>query len=322
MSDQISAILPSDSAGAAAINKSKLRLLIEAMRPYQWSKNLFVLVPLLFAKRIMELEALGYSLVAFVVFSFLASGLYIFNDWRDIEEDRAHPYKRNRPLSSGQLPVNIALTASAILVFGALGLASLISIQFLFIAILYFGLTLLYCLTLKRFIILDCIAIASGFVLRVVGGALAISVEATHWLIACAFLLALFLAFSKRRQELLTLSKNAVEHRRVLGEYTVAFLEQVNLIVIGAAIVSYALYTVAPETIEKFGTDALIYGTVFVIYGLLRYLALIDHSENGGDPSKMLFRDKPLLITVAAWAVYNAIVVYHTVLFGNRAFPF
>ena len=322
MSEQLYAILPNDPAGAAAINKSKLRLLIKVMRPYQWSKNLFVLTPLLFAKKIMEPEALGYSAIAFVVFCFLASGLYIFNDWIDIEEDRAHPQKRNRPLSSGLLPMNLALTASAILVLTALGLASLVSFAFLSIAIVYFGLTLLYCLTLKRFIILDCITIASGFVLRVVGGAVAISVVATHWLIACAFLLALFLAFSKRRQELLMLSGKAAGHRVVLGQYSVAFLETANTIVIGAAIVSYALYTVAPETTEKFQTTALIYGTVFVIYGLLRYLALIDQHENGGDPSKMLFRDRPLAITVAAWAVYNAVVVYHTVLFGKHAFPF
>jgi len=322
MSDQLTAILSNDSVGATAINKSKLRLLIKAMRPYQWSKNLFVLIPLLFAKKIMEPEAVGYSLMAFVVFCFLASGLYIFNDWLDIEEDRAHPQKRNRPLSSGLLPVSVALAASAILVFTALGLASLISFRFLFIATVYFGLTLAYCLTLKRFIILDCISIACGFVLRVVGGAVAISVAATHWLIACAFLLALFLAFSKRRQELLMLSKDAVGHRIVLGEYSVAFLEKANIIVIGAAIVSYALYTVAPETTERFQTNALIYGTVFVIYGLLRYLALIDKSENGGDPSKMLLRDRPLMITIAAWALYNAIVVYHTALFGNPAFLF
>lgn len=322
VSDQLSATLPNDATPVAASKNNKLRLLIRAMRPYQWSKNLFVLTPLLFAKKVLDPHALEYSLIAFIVFCFLASGLYIFNDWLDIEEDRAHPLKRDRPLSSGALPVSIALAFSAILVFVALGLASFLSHQFLFIATVYFGLTLLYCLTLKRFIILDCLTIASGFVLRVVGGAVAISVEATHWLIACAFLLALFLAFSKRRQELLTLSNKAVGHRKVLGEYSVSFLERANIIVIGATIVSYALYTVAPETTVKFQTNALIYGTVFVIYGLLRYLALIDQSENGGDPSKMLLRDRPLLITVALWAVYNAAIVYHTVLFGDRTFLF
>lgn len=321
MSDQLTAALSNDAV-TPAINKGKLRLLIGAMRPYQWSKNLFVLTPLLFAKKVMEPQALIYSFAAFVVFCFLASGLYIFNDWLDIEEDRAHPLKRNRPLSSGLLPVSLALTTSAILVLGALVLAWLVSSQFFFIAFVYFAVTLLYCLTLKRFIILDCITIASGFVLRVVGGAVAISVLASHWLIACAFLLALFLAFSKRRQELLMLSSKAAGHRSVLGEYTVSFLEKANIIVIGAALVSYALYTVAPETVEKFHTNALIYGTVFVIYGLLRYLALSDNVENGGDPSKMLLRDKPLMITVAGWAIYSSIVVYHAVLFGSLALPF
>ena len=317
MSDQVSAVISNDLAGPIALNKSKLRLLVEAMRPYQWSKNLFVIAPLLFAKKITDPEAIGYAVLAFTVFCMLASGLYIFNDWLDIEEDRSHPEKRHRPLSSGLLSVRLGLITSAIFVMGALALGSLIGTRFLLVAAMYLGLTFTYGIALKRLIILDCIAIASGFVLRVVGGAVAISVPPTHWVIACAFLLALFLAFSKRRQELLTLSVHAVEHRKVLGEYTVVFLEQVNVIVIGAAIVSYALYTVAPETTQKFGTDALIYGTVFVIYGLLRYLSLMNHPEYGGDPSKMLIHDRPLLVTVVAWAAYNAIVVYQSALFGH-----
>jgi 4-hydroxybenzoate polyprenyltransferase len=264
----------------------------------------------------MDPMALGYSLLAFAGFCLLSSALYIFNDWIDIEEDRSHPEKRHRPLSSGLLPVPVALAGAAILILVAFAIASLVGIEFLLIAALYFVQTLVYCLALKRVIILDCILIASGFVLRVVGGAAAISVAPTHWLIACAFLLALFLAFSKRRQELLALSANAVEHRKVLGEYSVAYLDQVNVILIGAVIVSYALYTVAPETVERFGTDALIYGSVFVIYGLLRYLALIHHPQNGGNPSKMLLRDGPLLITVIGWSVYNAIIVYRDVLYG------
>jgi len=160
-------------------------------------------------------------------------------------------------------------------------------------------------------IVLDAMAISVGFVLRVVGGAIAVGVMPTHWLIVCAFLLALFLAFTKRRQELLTLSSNAVEHREVLSRYSVDYLEKVNGIIISAAIVCYALYTVAPETVQRFETDSLIYGTVFVIYGMLRYMALIDNPANGGNPSKMLLQDKPLLLTVAGWAIYNSIVIYH-----------
>ena len=304
-----------------ASKKRWLLLFFTAMRPHQWVKNLFILVPLLFAKRLMDPSSLGHSLLAFAVFCCLSNALYIFNDWIDIEEDRSHPDKRNRPLTSGMLPVSVALSGSAILIFAAFALGSIIGINFLLIAALYFAQTLVYCLGLKRVIILDCIIIASGFVLRVVGGAVAISVAPTHWLIACAFLLALFLAFSKRRQELLVLSDNAVDHRKVLGEYSVAYLEQVNVILIGAVIVSYALYTVAPETIERFGTDALIYGTVFVIYGLLRYLALLNHPENGGNPSKMLVRDAPLLATVIGWSLYNALVIYYTSITASLASP-
>jgi 4-hydroxybenzoate polyprenyltransferase len=165
----------------------------------------------------------------------------------------------------------------------------------------------------KRAVIVDCILIATGFVLRVVGGAVAIHVVPSHWLIVCAFLLASYLAFSKRRQELLTLAGGATQHRSVLGEYTVAYLEQVNTILLAAVIVCYALYTVAPETIERFGTDRLIYGTVFVLYGLLRYMALSQNtSANAGDAGQLLLRDRPLLIAVSAWVMYNGLVIYWT----------
>ncbi|MGH9901511.1 MAG: UbiA prenyltransferase family protein, partial [Pyrinomonadaceae bacterium] len=180
------------------------------------------------------------------------------------------------------------------------------------LAVTYFVMTLGYCVTLKRVMILDCMIIAAGFVLRVASGAVAAGVRPTHWLIVCAFLLALYLAFAKRRQELLVLSASATSHRRVLGDYSVAYLEQVNNILIGATMVCYALYTVAPETVARFGTDKLIYGTVFVVYGLLRYMALTRNPSNGGNPSKMLVKDRPLLLTVLCWAVYNALVIYHS----------
>jgi hypothetical protein len=152
--------------------------------------------------------------------------------------------------------------------------------------------------------------IAGGFVVRVAGGAVAIGVAASHWLIVCAFLLALFLAFSKRRQELLMLSDQASLHRRVLGQYTVDFLDRANNILLGATIVCYALYTVAPETVQRFGTDKLLYGTTFVLYGLLRYLAMQQNIENGGNPTKMLLKDRPLLLAIVGWAIFNALVIY------------
>jgi 4-hydroxybenzoate polyprenyltransferase len=250
-------------------------------------------------------------LLTFVSFCFLASSLYIFNDWIDAEEDRAHPEKCHRPISSGLLPASFALSGAAVLAFIAFGIVYSIGLNLFLISLLYFILTLGYCLVLKRIIVLDGMTIASGFVLRVVGGAIAIGVMPTHWLIVCTFLLALFLAFTKRRQELLTLSAHASEHREVLGKYTVSYLDQVNTILIGATIVCYALYTVAPETVERFSTDKLIYGTVFVIYGMLRYLALIKDSSKGGNPSQMLLQDKPIILTLIAWGIYNGLVIYH-----------
>jgi 4-hydroxybenzoate polyprenyltransferase len=287
-----------------------LRLLFSAMRPHQWLKNLFILAPILFGKKLTETAAIGNSLLAFAVFCLLASSLYIFNDWIDAEEDRTHPEKCNRPISSGLLPVPIALITALILAITAFSLTSIVGMNFFLISALYVILTLSYCLVLKKIIVLDAMTISAGFVIRIVGGAIAISVTPSHWLIMCAFLLALFLTFTKRRQELLVLSTHASDHRKVLDEYSVEYLGRVNNILIGASIVCYALYTVAPETINKFNTDSLIYGTVFVVYGMLRYLILIEKPSNGGNPTKMLFQDTPLLLTVLAWAFFNAIIIY------------
>jgi 4-hydroxybenzoate polyprenyltransferase len=314
MSQQVQISVANNNPEVAVQKKGLLRLLFVTMRPHQWVKNTFIFAPLLFGKKLGDPFAIGYSSLAFAVFCCLASGLYIFNDWLDAEEDKAHPEKRHRPISSGLLPVPFALTAAGILVILAFWLATFIGFTFFFIAAFYFVLTLSYCLLLKRLMVLDTMTIAAGFVARVVGGAIAVAVMPSHWLIVCAFLLALFLAFTKRRQELLKLSDNAAVHREVLNEYSVSYLEKVNNIIIGAAIVCYALYTVAPETIEKFGTDNMIYGTVFVIYGMLRYMALINNPSNGDNPSKMLVQDKPLLITVAGWAIYNALVIYQVTL--------
>lgn len=312
MSQQVSVSFLGQKQKAMIQNKSIVRLLLISMRPHQWTKNLFIFTPLLFGKKLGDPIAIGQSLFAFAIFCLVSSGLYIFNDVIDMKEDRAHPEKCNRPISSGALPRTVAISASAIFIIIALSLAALFSLKFLFVVGLYFLLTLSYCLTLKQVIVLDGMIIASGFVLRVVGGAVTIGVTPTHWLIVCAFLLALFLAFTKRRQELLSLEKAATSHRHVLGEYSVAYLDQVNNILIGSTIVCYALYTVAPETIERFGTDSLIYGTVFVMYGLLRYMILIRHPSNGGNPSKMLLHDRPLQLAVFGWVVYNAIVIYQT----------
>lgn len=299
---------------ATAPNRALLHLVLVAMRPHQWTKNLFVLAPLLFGLKLTQPRALLSALTAALSFCLLSSALYLVNDVIDIEADRAHPEKRLRPIASGQLSSSVALFASFVLIASAFGIAFGLGISFGVLAVTYCIVTLAYCLAFKQAIVLDGMLIAAGFVLRVVGGAIAVNVEPTHWLIVCAFLLALFLAFSKRRQELLMLSEDAAQHRQVLSQYTVSYLDRANTILLGATIVCYALYTVSPETTAHFGTNKLIYGSAFVIYGLLRYLALLQHTNNGGNPSKMLMKDKPLLLAVVGWAIYNVLVIYRSYL--------
>ncbi|MBV9746008.1 MAG: decaprenyl-phosphate phosphoribosyltransferase [Acidobacteriia bacterium] len=296
-------------------------LTVATARPAQWTKNLFVLGPLLFAKRVLDPSAGLRSIVACASFCLMSSAIYVLNDLADAEQDRNHPLKRIRPLASGMLSRQAAWLA-----FGLLAaLASVLSIslgsQVAFLAVLYFAAMVAYCVRLKHVLIIDSLVIAIGFVLRVVAGAAAVHVEATHWLVACTFLLALYLAFAKRRQELTVLSGAASSHRHVLSEYSSSYLDQVNNILLGTVVLCYALYTVAPETVTRFGTDRLIYGTVFVLYGMLRYMVLL-HTGRGADPSVLVLRDRPLLIAVLCWAMYNCLVIYRREIteIGNRLF--
>jgi 4-hydroxybenzoate polyprenyltransferase len=310
MAQDLPVTLPQSESPSAISGSNIFSMLLTTIRPHQWIKNLFVLAPLLFGRKLTDVNALWNAGLGLTAFCLLSSAVYIFNDWWDAEDDRAHPEKRNRPISSGALSVPIALSTAAALLGAGLVVGLLVGKTFAAICLIYALLMAGYCVWLKQAIVLDAMTIAAGFVLRVVGGAFAVGVAATHWLIACTFLLALFLAFSKRRQELLSLEESATSHRAVLGNYSLTYLDSVINIVIGAAIVCYALYTVAPETVARFGTDALVYGTVFVMYGMLRYLALINDRSNGGNPSKLLLTDLPLLLTLAGWAIYNAAVIY------------
>jgi len=291
-----------------------IRLAVATMRPEQWTKNLFVFGPLLFARKLADPHAGLRSLVACVSFCLLASAIYVLNDLVDAEADRNHPVKQKRPIASGKFPTFGAWVLFVVLTVPGLYSGASLSNSVAWLVMLYFAIMVAYCVGLKRILIVDSMVIAAGFVLRVVTGAAAVRVEATHWLIACAFLLALYLAFAKRRQELTVLSGGAASHRHVLGRYSKNYLDQVNNILLGTVVVCYALYTVAPETVARFGTDLLIYGSVFVLYGTLRYMALLQ-MEKGDDPSLLVLRDKPLLFAVFCWCVYNCLVIYRRDIF-------
>ena len=283
------------------------------MRPYQWVKNAFVLAPLLFSGRLGDVGAIAWTALAAACYCLLSSATYVLNDLLDAPADRLHPEKRFRPIAAGELTRGAAALAIIVLAGTAFGLAALIGTRFMIVAAAYSVLTVAYSVSLKRMVILDAMAIAAGFVLRVVGGAVAIDVVASHWLVMCAFLLALFLAFAKRRQELSLLDVDASRHRQALAGYSAKFLEQANGVLCAAAIVCYALYTLSGETMARVGSDALVYGTAFVIYGFLRYSLLTSgKSQYGGDPSRTLLLDKPLLLTGVGWAIFNAGVIYRS----------
>jgi 4-hydroxybenzoate polyprenyltransferase len=285
-------------------------VLLRALRPRQWTKNLAVFAPLLFARHVTDPVSALRATGAVLSFCLLASAIYLLNDWRDREADRQHPEKRLRPIAAGQMGGLAAVLLGTGLFAAGVGLAWLVRGQFLQVALAYVGLQVLYTLWLKRFVLLDVVVIAIGFVVRVVGGGVAIDVPVSNWLYLCTLLLAVFLGFAKRRHELSSLDQGAAAHRPVLSAYSLPLLDQLISVVASACILSYGLYSVSAETQAKVGSDRMKLTVPFVMYGIFRYLYLIHRKNQGGSPERVLLTDVPTLLTVAgfvaaaAWALY------------------
>jgi 4-hydroxybenzoate polyprenyltransferase len=292
------------------VPSSLLRSLVVSLRPQQWTKNLVVFAALLFGRQLLSGTAVLRALVAFAVFCALSGVVYLVNDVLDREQDRCHPIKQARPIASGALRPGTAIAIAAVLSVGALLVAFALGPAFGAAAATYLALLGAYSVVLKHLVILDVIVIALGFVLRAAGGALAISVPISHWLLVCTILLALFLALAKRRHELVLLADDATSHRRILREYSPYLLDQMIGVVTASTLMGYALYTVSPETIEKFGSDRLLLTLPFPIYGIFRYLYLVHQKQGGGSPAEMLLEDRPLLLCVALWAAAVVVIVY------------
>jgi 4-hydroxybenzoate polyprenyltransferase len=286
------------------------RAALVSLRPHQWSKNLLVFAALAFSKHLFEADAVLRSLLAFTLFCGLSGTVYILNDVADVERDRLHPRKRHRPIASGQLASSTAIRFAAALGALCLGLSTELGLPFAACALAYLLLNVVYSLNLKNVVILDAITMSLGFILRPVAGALAISVRISDWLLVCTFLLALFLALSKRRHELVSLADDATGHRLVLAEYSPYLLDQMISVVTASCLMAYAFYTMAPETVEKYQTDRLAWTIPFVLYGIFRYLYLVHQKEQGGSPTDVLLADRPLLVDVALWAVAVVLIVY------------
>ncbi|MBI3449231.1 MAG: decaprenyl-phosphate phosphoribosyltransferase [Acidobacteria bacterium] len=283
--------------------------LIRSFRIRQWAKNGVIFAAVLFSHRMGNPGSLERAFAAFGIFCLLSSAVYLLNDVFDLRNDRVHPTKRFRPIAAGEVPPPLALVVACALGILALGLAYAMVPAFALVGAVYLGSNVLYSVWLKRIVIVDVMVISMGFVLRAVAGGLAIGVTVSAWLILCTILLSLFLALCKRRQELVLL-EGATEHRGILKEYSVAFLDQMITIVTSATLLAYASYTLSPEVQQRLGTDRLYLTVPFVIYGVFRYLYLVHKRDLGGSPTEALFGDRPLLINILLWSVAAGLILY------------
>lgn len=285
-------------------------LIFKTMRPRQWSKNLILFAALIFSQNLFQLTLFIDNIIAFIIFCFLSGSVYILNDLIDLEQDRAHPKKCKRPLASGKLKPSTAIISGITLVTLALISAFSLNINFAWISLSYFILQIAYSTLLKHIVILDVLTVSAGFVLRAIAGAEVIEVPISSWLLICTILLALFLALGKRRHELILLEENAVNHRKILYEYSPGLLDQMISVATASTVIAYALYTMSAETVKKFHTDDLKYTIPFVLYGIFRYLYLIHQRQGGGSPEKILLNDKPLIINILLYLFTIWLFIY------------
>lgn len=272
--------------------------LIRLLRPKQWTKNLLLFAALLFSFEEIRTETILATLLGFILFSLVAGCVYILNDFVDRDRDRQHPVKKYRPMASGQVNPSHALLFGIILLILSVGTAFIMNPLFGVLCIVYFLLNVSYSFVLKHLVILDMMTIAAGFVLRAIAGGVLIHVPFTPWFLICTMLLSLFLAIGKRRNELTLLEGNTGSHRKVLDNYSITLLDQFNTIVTTATIISYSLFTFTSDR-----TIHLMWTIPLVIYGMFRYLYLIHMKNQGGSPDRVLFEDKPILITVILYVI-------------------
>ncbi|MFT5087652.1 MAG: 4-hydroxybenzoate polyprenyltransferase [Planctomycetota bacterium] len=280
-------------------------------RPRQWIKNIFVFPALLFSQHLFDSGYVLRSLGAALCFCLLSGAVYLFNDVLDREQDRQHPEKCHRPIAAGLVPVWVAMFSSLILVISGLVGGFALHMQFGWVALVYGLLNIAYSLYLKHVVLLDVFIVASGFLLRALGGGLAIQVYISTWFVLCTFMLALFLALVKRRQELVALTTQAADHRAILEEYSLPFLDQIIAVLTASTLVCYALYAMGVS--DETGVGVRMQWTIpFVLYGILRYLYVVYHQGGGDNPTAVVWKDRPLQVAGFLWLLASAYGVYST----------
>jgi len=286
-----------------------LKALLKTMRPRQWPKNIFIFAALVFDKQLLNAEAFLHTLAGFVLFCLISSSVYIFNDLADVEADRQHPEKKNRPIAAGKLPVSVAWIAGIGLVIVSLSLGFLLEPSFAAVLFVYLLLNITYSKWLKHVPIIDVFVIAAGFVLRVHAGVTLIQVERfSPWLYVVMTLLSLFLGFGKRRAELALLAQGAGSHRKVLDGYTLPLLDQYIMIVSGTTIVAYSLYTFSAPNVPA--NHSMMLTIPFVVYTIFRYLYVVEVKRAGGAPEEILLSDGPFQIAMILWAAAVLAIFY------------
>ncbi|AEV67127.1 4-hydroxybenzoate polyprenyltransferase-like prenyltransferase [Acetivibrio clariflavus DSM 19732] len=284
----------------------KIKAYIKLLRPKQWVKNLFVVAPLVFAKHIFDYDYVVRVIAAFILFCLMSSGVYVLNDIIDCEKDKLHPKKKKRPIASGIIRKMEGCIVIAILLPLALIVSFYIDLYFGMVVLAYFINNMLYSFMVKHMVILDVMSIAFGFLLRVIGGAIIIRVYISPWILLCTLLLALFLGFSKRRNELVVLEKDAENHRKILEEYSLEFIDNMLSIVTASTVMAYSLYTFSTNS-ENYNMMLTI---PFVLFGIFRYQYIIYKKNEGGSPEETVLSDIPLIVSIVLWGIVSVAILY------------
>lgn len=291
------------------LQQSPAYYLIKLLRPEQWAKNLFIFIPIYFDGSLFRLETIAELCIAFFAFSFVSSAIYILNDYRDIESDRNHPEKCKRPLASGEITKGAALIIMAILALGGLGTGMILNFWFFTTLLVYIVVNIGYSFGLKHVPILDVFLIASGFLLRTVAGGLVAEVDLSQWLIIMVFLLALFLAIAKRRDDLVLGENSGVLMRKSVKNYNLEYVNACMTMLASVIIVAYLMFAISDDVIARLGEN-LVYTSVFVIAGLMRYLQITIVEKNSGSPTKLFYKDLFIKITLSGWILSFFWLIY------------
>lgn len=283
---------------------------LKLLRPKDWAKNLFLFIPLFFGREILNMTKLVSVGYAFIAFCCIASCIYIINDYRDREDDRKHPVKCKRPLAAGTVSPAAALVICGLLMIAGFGIAWWLREKFLFVLAIYFLINLGYSLGLKSIAILDIIILAIGFVLRIKGGSVAAHVPLSEWIIIMVFLLATFMAIGKRRDDVLLKLSSGTDMRKSIKGYNLELLNILLALVCAVIVVAYLMYTMSEETVQRMGTSRLYYTCIFVLAGIMRYLQIIYVSADSGSPTKILYKDRFIQVTLLLWVASYILLLY------------